>query len=324
MSLQIDRGLFKLDFTDHHAILGIPVNADEKEVRKRYLKIARRLHPDSCKAESEAEKKRASELLSKLVNPAYEQLSRSNRDYLVSLSLMGKRLASERGKFSVGSQAAKQLAQAGANIDNAYKSALNNLVSKQYESIDQALDKIGELSELNLVYLMVKEGKGLTPSVGDREVSTIENREEAREEAPHPSPPPKDEAYMRRAKGYLEKNNFAAAVLELREALKLQPNNSASHGLLGYAFLKQNQVAMAKVHINKALQLNPQEDIALKCKQHLEKLAQKTGGGTASSPPPKPAQAQSKPPQGKPPQGKPSDKSGGGGLFGGLFGGKKK
>jgi hypothetical protein len=41
MSFQIERGLFKFDFTDHHAVLGIPVNADVKEVRKRYLKIAR-------------------------------------------------------------------------------------------------------------------------------------------------------------------------------------------------------------------------------------------------------------------------------------------
>ncbi|NET53020.1 MAG: J domain-containing protein, partial [Merismopedia sp. SIO2A8] len=86
MSFQIERGLFKFDFTDHHAVLGIPIGADKKEVRKRYLKIARNLHPDSSKAEGEAEKQQANQLLSKLVNPAYEQLSKDDREYLVMTS----------------------------------------------------------------------------------------------------------------------------------------------------------------------------------------------------------------------------------------------
>jgi preprotein translocase subunit Sec63 len=47
MSWKIDRGLFKYDFIDYHAILCVSVDADVKDIRKRYLKIARRLHPDS-------------------------------------------------------------------------------------------------------------------------------------------------------------------------------------------------------------------------------------------------------------------------------------
>ena len=74
MSFQIDRGLFKFDFTDYHAVLGVSVDADVKEVRKQYLKIARLLHPDSSKSNDEAEKQQANMLLTKLVNPAYEQL----------------------------------------------------------------------------------------------------------------------------------------------------------------------------------------------------------------------------------------------------------
>ncbi|NET50396.1 MAG: J domain-containing protein, partial [Merismopedia sp. SIO2A8] len=46
MALKIDRGLFNTDFTDHHAVLGVPIDASSKDVRKRYLRIARRLHPD--------------------------------------------------------------------------------------------------------------------------------------------------------------------------------------------------------------------------------------------------------------------------------------
>ena len=76
MSFQIDQGLFKFDFIDNHAILGVPISADSKEVRKRYLKIARRLHPDSLTTNSDAVKHQATQLLSKLVNPAYEKLSK--------------------------------------------------------------------------------------------------------------------------------------------------------------------------------------------------------------------------------------------------------
>ncbi len=364
MSFQIERGLFKLDFIDHHAILGISVDADVKEVRKRYLKIARRLHPDSCKAESEDEKKLANQLLSKLVNPAYEELSQSNREYEAKLRYMGKRLSGEAGKFTLPAQAAKQLSQAGANLDIVYKTAVQNIASNEYESLSQVLEKIAELSELNMVYLTLKEGRGEgikpggarpgtgtgttgsrpgtgtgttgsrpgtgTGATGSRPgmgTGTTGSRPGMGTSMPGASAGssgtlPDSQGgsrvgeYIRRAEGYMAKGNFAGAVLELREALKLDQNNSNSHTLLGLAYLKQNQATMAKVHLNKALQLNPKDERALKGKQYLDKLAQKNTGSTGST---KPAEVPSKPPESKPP-GKPSS----GGLFGGLFGGKKK
>ena len=345
MSFHIERGLFKFDFIDHHAILGIAVDADVKEVRKRYLKIARRLHPDSCKAASEAEKKLASQLLSKLVNPAYEQLSQSNnRDYLVSLGHMGRRLASEGAKVPLASEAAKQLFRSGANLDNAYKTLVQKLASPQYDDLNQVVDKISEISELNMVYLMLRKGEGIKTASGSptaKTGATVEKTPGTATARPTPAgtattgarptagtttgkasvgqagPLPdsglsRAAEYIRRAEGYITKNNFAAAVLELREALKLDPNSSRCHSLLGAAYLKQNQATMAKVHINKALQLNPQDELALKGKRHLDTLAQKAGGTTSK--------ASSAPTQGK----QPDNKSGGGGLFGGLFGGKKK
>lgn len=319
MSFEIERGLFKHDFTDHHAILGVPVDADTKEVRKQYLKIARRLHPDSCKSESETEKKQANELLTKLVNPAYEQLSRGSREYSVSLGHMGKRLATESGKVSVSSEAAKQLAKAGANLDATYKTSLKNLSSKQYESLEQATDKIGEISELNLVYLMLKgrspksatassttasggskttgaTGSGVGKSATGTPAGQASTGASASQEVS------RVDAYIRRAEGYMQKNNSAGAILELKEALKLEQTNSKCHSLLGMAYLQQKQVSMAKVHINKALQLNPKDENTLKAKQHIDKLIQKKDGSKS---------------QGK------SEQSGGG-LFGGLFGGKKK
>ncbi len=338
MSFQIERGLFKFDFNDHHAVLGIPIDADVKEVRKRYLKIARKLHPDSCKAASDDEKKLANQLLSKLVNPAYEQLSQSNnRDYLVSLGHIGRRLAGEGTKIPLASEAAKQLFRSGANLDNAYKSLVQKLAATQYDSLSQVLDKVAQISELNMVYLMLSKGEGAKS--GDRRTeartaasgqSRVSQKATEIKSKPPGTPTPTAGGvgatassltdsgvsrvieYIRRAEGYMAKNNFAAAVLELREALKLDPNNSNSHSLLGVAYLKQNQPGMAKVHINKALQLNPNDERAKKGKLYIEKLVQKTNSTEKPKAPPPPK------------QGKQPDKSGGGGLFGGLFGGKKK
>jgi curved DNA-binding protein CbpA len=349
MALQIEHGLFKFDFTDHHAVLGIPVNADVKEVRKRYLTITRKLHPDSNRSGSEAQKKQANELLSKLVNPAYEQLSKTNnRDYLVSLSHMGRRLASEGGRISITSDLAKQLAKSGPNLDGLYKTSLQNLASKQYASLEQVLEKIGEISELNMVYLMLKasKGEGIRPPSGNQPGTTGGVR-------PTPGTPggvrptPQGTAmggtrtpqgtvaggaslgqsgtlpdsqermksrvveYISRAEGYMKKQNFAGAVLELREALKLDQNNTSSHTLLGIAYLKQNQPGMAKVHLNKALQLNPKDERALKAKQYLDKLIEKSGGRQQRETP-------------RSDSVKPPSQPGGGGLFGGFFGGKKK
>jgi len=297
MSFQIERGLFKFDFTDYHAILGLPVDAAEKEIRSRYLKVARKLHPDSCKASSEAEKKQASQLLSKLVNPAYEHLYQNNRDYTVSLNHLARRLAAEGGQISIASEAAKQLARSGGNLDGAYKSLLQSLASQQYESLDQVLEKIAEISELNLVYLMLKgKGEGVKaaprttsvttsspvhpPAPTSRPVATAGSNSSSAADSQSRS---QIEAYIRRAEGYMakDKNNFAAAILELREALKMDQTNSSCHSLLGIAYLKQNQPGMAKVHINKALQLNPQDERALQGKQYLERLTQKNAGGTS-------------------------------------------
>ena len=159
MSFNIERGLFKFDFFDHHAVLGIPVNADVNEVRKRYIKITRNLHPDTIKGASEAEKKLANQLLSKLVNPAYEQLSQNNRDYAVNLGHLGRRLAGEKSKVPLTSDAAQKLSKAGLNLDNSYKNLVQNLATKQYDSLDKVLDNIAQISELNMVYLMLCGGK---------------------------------------------------------------------------------------------------------------------------------------------------------------------
>lgn len=331
MSFRIERGLFKFDFTDYHAILGVPLDAEAKDVRKQYLKIARRLHPDSCKAENDAEKQKASQLLSKLVNPAYERLfaDKNRAEYSVMLGRMGKRFAGEAESIQPQSEAAKQLFQSAGNIDLAYKTALQSLVQKHYATIDQVLEMTAQISELNMVYLMRKESKGESVRVpaktggGTTTGATSADKTGTGQTAAKTTAATdggtssRVEPYFRRAEELMTKNQFAKAEIELRDALKIEPSNSRCHSLLGMNYLKQNKTTMAKVHITQALKINPQDPVAQEGKQLLDKLTQQVGGSKTTTPP-KSTSAQSKPPQGKP-----DDKSGGG-LFGGLFGGKKK
>lgn len=316
MSFKIDRGLFKYDFIDHHAILCVTVDADVKDIRKRYLKIARRLHPDTCSAVSVAEKQQAGELLSKLVNPAYEKISQEkNRgEYILVLSQMGKRLVQESTSVELSTDVAKQLASA-PNFEHIYKTAIAKIAETQYDSLQQVQQVIALVSELNLVYLMRSVGKSFatTPSVAQAKINTgapTENKAAA-----PPPPPPKEDSvavqYIRRAQELMAKNQLAQARVELQDALKLEPSNSSCHSLIGVVYLKQNQTTMAKVHFDRALQLDPNQQTALEGKRKIEQITGQKKSGASKTATPNTGVKQ-------------SDKSGGSGLFGGFFGGKKK
>lgn len=340
MSFQIERGLFSFDFVDQHAILGVPVDADAQAIRKRYLKIARRLHPDSGALENEADKQRASEFLSKLVNPAWEKLSQEKErvEYDLLLKLKGQQANTNRASLEL-SNLGRDLSTA-SNPDHFYRASLKSLADKQFEQLDQALDIIGQMSELNMIYLMRREGQGITTTPeAKKTIFTGSNLPDSSQSPVRPpgtqpaEPTQRRETvadqYCRRAEGYVAKNNFAQAVLELRDALQLEPKNSRCHALLGMVYLRQRQTTMARIHFDKALETEPQNAMALDGKQKLE-LWQKSTGGKATPPAAgdkptaqKPAAGQKPNPNqksGTKPQ-KPDDKSSGGGLFG-LFGGK--
>ncbi|MEC4818381.1 MAG: J domain-containing protein [Scytonema sp. PMC 1069.18] len=316
MSFKIERGLFKYDFLDHHAILCVPVDAEIKDIRKRYLKIARQLHPDSCVAATEAEKHLAGELLSKLVNPAYEKISqeKNRAEYLLVLSQMGKRLVQESASVELTIDVAKQLASS-PNYDHIYRTAIAKIAETQFDSLQKVQQIIGAVSELNLVYIMRSAGKTFAapqpkaptappPTVNKVTIVSTPSSQSPKEESPAVH-------YLRRAQDLMAKNQWAQARVELQDALKLEPSNSHCHSLIGVVYLKQNQITMAKVHFDRALQLDPKDETALEGKRKIEKVTGRKSNGT------KPSASLS---NGSKQPGKP----GGGGLFGGLFGGKKK
>ena len=325
MSFQIDQGLFKLDVIDHHAILGVPLNIDTKQVRRPYLKIARRLHPDSCASEGEAAKQQASEILSKLVNPAYELLSndREAAEYMLLLKLKGQQLQRQSDTVQLSSEAARTLVSA-ANVEHTYKAALQKLTEQQYQSLDHVLEVTGQISELNLVYLMRTAGitmeskkapAAASATASDQPGAASTDQAPAQQaykpSSPGAAPPRRSkrllENYLRRAEEFEMRQDYPKAILELREALQTHPKSADCHSRLGNIYLKTKQATMAKIHFNKALELDPQNEVALAGKRQLEGTSQSTSRQKTAT------QKKSSNDQDKPK----------GGLFG-LFGGKKK
>lgn len=310
LSFQIERGLFAFDVTDHHAILGIPMDASMAEVRKRYIKLARLLHPDSCKAATPEKKQLAMQLFSKLVNPAYNTLvSDSNyAEHKILLRTVYERTQQDPQQITWQWEPAEELLSA-QNWEKDYKQAINELAGEQYQDVDGTVDTIAKLSELNLAYMIrqaqtktnqtYQNAQANTPSpasTGKQTQHTTETVAAAEAGGSYA------DRYCTRAEELIASNSLDMAKKELQDAIKLDPNHAYSHALLGSVYLKQNQLTVAKVHINKALQLDSQQSKALEAKKKLDRLQ-----GKSSS-------KQAKGKKGK------SD----GGLFGGLFGGKKK
>lgn len=318
--MQIDQGLFKLDISDHHAVLGIPIDSDAKLVRKRYLKIARKLHPDSLRSASDKQKQQAGELLSKLVNPAYETLSheKTAQEHTILLRLKGQQLEQQPTLLPVEGDTAKKLTGSN-NIDHDYTNAFKGLAADQYESLDSVLSVIGALSELNAVYVM-KKGGGSAPAAtakktvqggrsgGSTEASGGQTQKQATEQ-PNPSHPRRRremviDSYLKRAKEFEYKRVFDKAVTEMREAVKAYPDSALCHSSLARAYMKAGQTKMASIHCKRALELDPEDEVGNELKKQFDAQAKRANRA---------AQRQ-----------KDNPKEGGGGLFGGLFGGKKR
>lgn len=336
MSFTLNKGLFTLDqFTDCHAILGVPVTADANTIRKRYLKLARRLHPDSFVNQDQSYKELATQLFSKLVGPAYNTLcqEQERKEYLLLIQLKGKQAIQENFPVQALGSAAQSLLQSG-NLDQLYQETLEALAASQYDDLSRSPEVIGELSELNLVYLMRQSGQRLSTTSSAAPMGTASSASESNVSPANPnaaaaaaqaamnmgtnpgtrSTTSSVDSYLRRAEESISAKDYRSATLDLRDALRVAPGDSRCHALMGSLYLAQNNLAMARISVKRALELDPKDPRALRDKQRLEKLGQKLDGGTGSTQ--KAGGARS--PGGKKPD------QGSGGFLGGLFGGKKK
>ncbi len=283
MISELKHGLFKYDVKDYYAILGVPIDADAKQVRSRYLKIAYLFHPDTCQLETQTQKQHASEILSKLVNSAYENLYRDRlrRECQLIISEMGRRLANDTSKITIASESAKKLYQEEENLKQAYHQLIAQLAEEQYQDLNLITGKINLMSELNMVYLALTKEAELQSLLGKKpkpratqsqpvvnqppeqpSTATTEGISPETKEVPISSPSSRVSTSSRvsilidSAREHRENYNLEQGILDMREALKIDPNNSTCHALLGSLYQKQGNIPMAKVHIKKAMQIN--------------------------------------------------------------------
>lgn len=249
-TFKIDRGIGQYNSSDYFAILGLPVTANALQIRKRYLNIARNLHPDVYGRAPE-EKYKACEYLAKLVSPAYNMLmqDRERVEYSALLKLIAKRLMKRELKMTPKSDIAKNLLSSPSEPH--YIRSVEAIARLQYQSLDKILEYTAQLSELNLIYIMYQEGYHpslIEPPQAIAAPLTSSNRVQN---------------YLNLAEEYISKKQWTMALGELRAALPLEQTNSKCHALLGLVYLNQNLSGMAKVSFQQALKLNPKEPLAL-------------------------------------------------------------
>ncbi|CAN1212804.1 hypothetical protein TUMEXPCC7403_21545 [Tumidithrix helvetica PCC 7403] len=154
--IRIDRGISQFNH-DYYAALGVPITVDINLIRQRYLGIARILHPDIYGL-SPQEKEIATQYLAKLVNPAYNVLmqGKDREAYRGIFKLLAKRLMQRVRNIEIKSEIAKQLLL--NTNDETYEQLFFNVADCQYSSLDSILEYTAQLSELNLIYILYREG----------------------------------------------------------------------------------------------------------------------------------------------------------------------
>jgi curved DNA-binding protein CbpA len=322
---RIDRGLARYE-TDHFAILGVPLTADPKRIRRGYLQAAKALHPDRFVGDPEGAE-RANVLFAKLVNPANEVLTkeRERSEYEALLKLRIQRLLeSPPADLWPTGEAVKGLAES-PNWEEEYVQRVEKLAKEQYSSLATLLEKTEQLSELNLAYLLLKAGYKASPAPAAKTtplggIPTSPPAPPPPSPAAPPPPPQPSPAETRflQALDMIERKQYRAAIQYLNFAISAQPNVARYYLHRGIAHLKQGNAGMAKADFLQASRLEPNNaELMAEVRRWLQQVT------TQQPVPVSSASRQTSQPQKVVP---PSRKGDSGGFWSRLFGifGKKK
>ena len=298
--IRIDRGISQFNH-DYYAALGLPIISSPVYIRHVYVSIARILHPDVYGFSIE-EKEIATQYLAKLVNPAYNVLMKEEerKAYQGIFKLLAKRLMQKSRNVPIYSEIACELMM-NPN-DGLYERSVSKIAKVQYQSIKTILEYTGQISELNLVYILYKEGyqygaDNMPPVLAPMSPTKRSNSYPAYSATPPKSsytstptypthqPPVNRQAdsdetlfqtriedrdtsaigdRLKICEIYISQSDWKSALKDLREILQLDKNNSKCHAMLGVVYKNINQPQMAKVSLQRSLQINPQEPLALK------------------------------------------------------------
>lgn len=265
-------------FSDPYAVLGLAVTADDQRVLKRYRTVAKHLHPDRYAQADGPVKELATQLFTRLVNPAYEKLKleQERREVAALLRFQVRRLNRDTGFTPRYAQSQHLIHHPAAQVDTLYEQTISELAEAQYEQFQQEglgpFEQITlQIAELNLVYFQLKQGEvyirekrvGLVPLPEAKPLQVVPT------ETVSSDGPTYAQRHYQRGREYLYQGNWPLAVQELRDAIKLDPLQADYHSLLGVAYLQQDLPSMARVYFRQALKLKPNHELARRYAQRL-------------------------------------------------------
>ncbi len=262
---------------DPYAVIGIPVTADGQRLMKRYRSVAKLLHPDRFIHADPSVRELVTQLLTRLVNPAYGKVKdeSSQKEILVLIRLQAQQSAKDG--IDLQTAAARSLkSQPLAQVDSFYEQQVSAISDRQYSDLHSFSEATRSLIELNAVYFQLKSGEptwrprrtGLMPtsSMSSQSNPSQSTQHSAPTTIVPPVPPSNDDVYAKRhydrAKHYAQTSAWKEAISELKDAIRMDQSCGDYHALLGFVYFKQEQRGMARVHFKQALKLNPDDNLA--------------------------------------------------------------
>ncbi len=254
--------------SDPYAVLGVSVAADDRRVLKRYRSVAKLLHPDSYGSTDSTIAELATQMFARLVNPSYQKVKqeKGRTEAVAMLRFKVRKLVRDSALVPQGETARELMRRPVQEADVFYEQAIAKLAEMQYQPLEHFETITQQINELNLVYLQLKMGdvffrekrQGVvavasemssTPSVDLFSKADVVQPDYARR-------------HYERSQEYVKREEWAQAISELKDAVKMEPNRAEYHALLGYSYLRQKMLGMAKAHVRRALELNPKDPLA--------------------------------------------------------------
>ncbi len=261
---------------DPYAVLGISVTAEEREILKRYHSLAKLLHPDRQSNGNKVDQEQITSVFTRLINPAYEKLkhAKNRAETIATLRSQASNLETSASTQLQTPLAQEMIKLSALEAELFYEQAIASLAAAQYQSLEGGYQVTQQLNELNLVYLYLHPPQGYikseeppedTPSFEETSApSTLDELASNELASTKPTVTNYAQRHYQRGVQYARQANWRLAVLELRDAIKLEPYQSDYHALLGLIHFKQKFYGMARVYMRQALKLNPENRLALK------------------------------------------------------------
>ncbi len=270
---------------DPYAVIGVPVTADAQRLMKRYRSVAKLLHPDRYIQADPALRELVTQLLTRLVNPAYGKVKDevSQKEILVLIRLQAQQ-ADKDGADLQTAVARSLKSQPVESVDSFYEQQVSAFSDRQYTDLHFFSEATRSLMELNAVYFQLKHGEptwrprrtGLMPTPSTPQSNPSQSSHHSTQHSGQTIVPPdqtSNHLYARRhydrAKHYAQTSGWKEAITELKDAIRMDASCGDYHSLLGFVYFKQNQRGMARVHFKQALKLNPEDNLAKRFLPHV-------------------------------------------------------